>query len=286
MSAENMDTEIHRPGDIDYSLTAIKNCSIMLDIGSEYLCETPLLQKVGTCLKENVSYLIDHINDIKKQFVGKPAQKTKLEDRLEQLADFSRLLQKTEKDIIQKCISGELGDKFMPVVKEINFLRGRVEGNPISYTKIDSALGIIGRFKFVATSIKSVFFFLFKIFFVCALICLIVFSLLYFNMGSEKEITSRINQKKDLLSSEKARFSILNKKIEQIQKKIDTINQDELKRQDVIELIDLNIKVYRLEEEKQNRLSKLKNIKDSLNKCQDELEEMQRKSIWQRLLKQ
>ena len=281
-----MDTENHRPGNIDYSLTEIKNYSIMLDIGSEYLSETPLLQKISTCLEDNIVFLIDHINDIKKQFVGKPAQKIKLEDRLEQLADFSRLLQKTDKKITEKCVSGELGDKFMPVVKEINFLRGRVETNPVSYTNIDSALGIIGRFKFVATSIKSVFFFLFKILFVCTLIFLIVFSLLYFNMGSEKEIISRINQKKELISSEMDKCSALNKKVEQIQKKIDTINQDELKRQEVIELIDLNIKAYRLEEEKQSRLSKLKNLNDSLNKSQDELEEMQRQSIWQRVFKQ
>ena len=289
-----MDTERivrEKPGnkDLDKALREIKDRAVMLSIAYEYLCEDPFLKKIGACIKENIEVVENHIQELKRQFVGKPITEMDLSKPLNRVVRFAERLQKPGDGIKQKCIEGDLGNdlnvKLTSLVNEINALKQRIEGKSVSYTKTDSALGFIGRFKFIVRSLVLTSKFTLRICALFIIICFIIFFYLFITMETEKGPLKIVDQGRSLIISKQTALARINAELKPLQEKIESIRKDELSRQEEIKRLDLRIKAYKFYEEQQKVQIEIEIAEKALKEKIKTLEEVRRKSFLERLLR-
>ena len=201
----------------DTNLNELKDTAAMLIMAGEYLCEEVSLKKIGSSIEKNLEILRNHVEDLRKQLVGKKNREDEpaVDEDLEQISYIASLLQKADKDTRRKCVEGELGEelevKNVSLAKGINVLKEKTEGGPpVRYTKTESAFGMFGRLKFVISAIATLFKFTFKILALLILICLIPFAYFFFTMDTEKDLSKKINQDSAYLSSKQADLSRIN----------------------------------------------------------------------------
>ena len=153
-----MDTELttkekRETQDPEKALKEIKDSAVMLSIANEYICDDPFLEKIGSNIRKSLELVENHIEELKRQFVGKPIEEMDLSGPVNQLAQLATLLERADGGVKKKCAEGELGielkEAYMSLVSKVKELRDRIEGRSVSYTKTDSVVGFLGRFRFI-----------------------------------------------------------------------------------------------------------------------------------------
>jgi hypothetical protein len=284
MNAENLE---HR--DPYNALSEIKDKAVMLSMAGEYLCEDPFLKKIGFSIRRNMEDLKADIEALKRQFVGKPVEEVNFDKHLQGIEHIAKLLQEGAEDVEHRCIRGELGkelgERVISLAGEIKGFKDRVEGRTISYTRADSVLGVLGRLKFLINTLVATYSLASKIIGLFLMVGLMTLSFLFITMESEKGLINKIEEIRTLIQSSEAALSNINDEVKQIQKLIDNIREGELNRQDGIELMDLNLEAYKLAEEQQQALIKVMIQKKTLEERLKRLDEMNRKSFFERLVR-
>ncbi len=273
----------------DEPLNEMKDDAILLSMASEYLCEDPFLKKIGLIIGNNIEALKDYIGHTEKQFVGRSVDEVTLNEILESIAHMAGLLQQADKGIKEECLEGKLGkelhEKIKSLAKGIEALEQRVDGEPVSYSIADSILGIFSRLGFVVTAITAATRFGFKLVGFLFLVCIAVFSYLFVTMESEGPLLEKIEQSRANIRSAQANFSRTSDEIKDIQKRIADIGYYESNRLDKIEIMSLNLKVYKFTEEQQKTQIAMDIEEKALEKNLKKIEEMKRKTFLQRLLR-
>ena len=265
MSAETTDGSHLRYRVPDTNLNELKDTAALLTMAGEYLCEEVSLKKMGSSIEKNLGILQNHVEDLRKQFVGKKSREDDplVGENLEQISQIASLLQKADSDTKRRCIEGEYGEelsvKVVSLAEGINALKETAEGGAVRYTKAESALGLFGRLKFVISAIATLFKFAFKILALLILICLIPFLYFFFTMDSEKDLSEKIRQDSAYLSSKQADLSRINEDIKEIREEIKRIKKiRDRSSREKIGLMDLNLQVYKLAEEQERAESEIK----------------------------
>jgi len=275
--------------DTDDALNEIKDNAIMLSIAGKYLCKSPFLKKAGFNIAQNVAVLENHIEDLKKQFVGKPDEETRLKDHLEGIADISDLLKKADNGIKRKCIEGALGrdlsEKVISLANATNALREKIQGRSVSYTWIDSLLRIASRLKFIMRAIAALYKFCLKILGLFIIICLMAFSYLFFTMEKEKDVLTKIAASKAHIRSSQDLSLRISEDLTKIRKRIDLFRGKDLTRRDQMELVYLNLKAYNLVEDQEKKEAAINIQEEILGENEKKLEEMRQKSFLEKLLR-
>ena len=93
MNAEFTATQDLGSGDANLVLNEIKDEAILLNMASEYLCEDPYLKKIGFNIQRNIELLKGHIQDIRRQFVGKLVEEINLDEYMEGISHIAELMQ-------------------------------------------------------------------------------------------------------------------------------------------------------------------------------------------------
>jgi len=289
MDTEIINREKQIAQDSEKALKDIKDSAVMLSLASEYLCEDPFLEKIGTDIEKNIEIVKTHVEDLKKQFVGKPVAEVDLKKPVDRVARFAGRLQKASDGTIQKCTQGELGEELDESVKalinEIDALKERIEGRAISYTAADSALGFLGRFKFIVRSLVVTSKFTLRISVLFVIICLMIFLYLFITMETEKVPLERVEQSRALILQKQADLVRIKAELKPLREKIESARKDEMSRQEEIRLMDLSLKAHKLAEDQQNTLIEVDIEKKALQEKLKELEAVQRKSFLERLLR-
>ena len=293
MSAEMIDGDHPRYRVPDTNLNELKDTAAMLIMAGEYLCEEVSLKKIGSSIEKNLEILRNHVEDLRKQLVGKKNREDEpaVDEDLEQISYIASLLQKADKDTRRKCVEGELGEeleeKNVSLAKGINVLKEKTEGGPpVRYTKTESAFGMLGRLKFVISAIAKLFKFTFKMLALLILICLIPFSYFFFTMDTEKDLSKKIHQDSAYLSSKQADLSRINEEIRKIRGEIKRIKKiRDRSSQEKIGLMDLNLKVFKLAEEQERAENDIRSRGGAMEESRRKLEEMKQKTFMERLLR-
>ncbi len=273
----------------DVPLNEMKDKAILLSLASEYLCEDYFLKKTGLIVGNNAEALEDYIEHTEKQFVGRPVDEVGVNEVLESIVHIAGLLQQGDKGAKEECLEGKLGEELYEKIKSlahgIKALEQRVDGEAISPPRRDPFKVVINPFKFVLNTIIVTSKIGFKLAVTLIIICLMVFSFLYITMESEKGLVEKIEQSKANIRSTQARFSQINNELKEIRAKIASIREDEANRRDEIEVMDLNLKVYKLTEEQQKVRIDADMEKDILEKNLKNLEKIKQKSFLEKLLR-
>jgi hypothetical protein len=289
MDTEIINREKQIAQDSEKALKDIKDSAVMLSLASEYLCEDPFLEKIGTDIEKNIEIVKTHVEDLKKQFVGKPVAEVDLKKPVDRVARFAGRLQNASDGTRQKCTQGELGEELDESVKalinEIDALKERIEGRSVSYTAADSALGFLGRFKFIVRSLVVTSKFTLRISALFVIICLMIFVYLFITMETEKVPLERVEQSRALILQKQADLVRIKAELKPLREKIESARKDEMSRQEEIRFLDLSLKAHKLAEDYQETLIELDIEEKALKEKLKELEAVQRKSFLERLLR-
>jgi len=273
----------------DVPLNEMKDNAILLGIASKYLCENYFLKKAGIIIGSNAEALKDYIEHTEKQYVGRPVDEVGLNEVLESITHIAGLLQLGDKGAKEECLEGKLGEELYEKIKSlrhgINALEKRVDSEVVSPPRRDPFKFLINPLKFVLQAIIATSKVGFKLAVTLILMGIIVFSYLYFTMESEKGLVEKIEQSQVKIRIAQEKLSKVNKELEEIREEIAGIREDEANRRDEITVMDLNLKVYKLSEERQKARIEADMEQDILEKNQKSLEEMQQKSFLEKLLK-
>ena len=291
MSAELIDANHARYRVPDTNLSDLKDTAAMLTMAGEYLCEEVSLKKIGAGIAKNLEVLRNHVEGLRNQLVGRKNREDEppVDKDLEQISHIASLFQKTDSHIKEECVEGELGErlgaKTMSLAAAIHVLNEKIAGKPVSYTKTESALGMVGRLKVVPGAAATVSKFAVKILALLLVICLIPLAYLFFTMDSEKDLSEKILKDRAFLSSKQADLSRINAEIEAIREEIKRIKKiRDRNSQEKIGLMDLNLKFYNLAEEQEKTESAIRSRERALEENRKKFEEMQQKTFMERLL--
>jgi hypothetical protein len=289
MNSEFAATQNLGSRDADLLLSEIKDEVILLSMANEYICEDPYLKKIGFNIQRNIELLKSHIQDLRRQFVGKFVEEINLDEFVDAIAHIAQCMQEGDNGVKPDCVKGELGkelgEKVVVLVRLVKELEDRVTGRGVSYTRTDSFLGILDRLRFVFNTLIATYSLTVKIFGLLVLLFLIAFSFLAATMETEKHLLKEIEEISTHIQSSRTAISHVSEEAKKIQKEIDSIRAKESSRQKEIELIDLNLKAFNLAEELQKRLIEVKIQEKTKEAKLRELDEMRQKSLLARLIR-
>jgi hypothetical protein len=292
MDKEFASTIIADPAGIkipDVPLNEMKDKAILLSMASEYLCEDHFLKKTGIIIGNNAEVLKDYIEHTEKQFVGRPVDEVGVNEILESIIHIAELLQQGDEGAREECAEGKLGQELYEKIKSlaqgIKTLEQRVGGEAISPPRRDPFKVVRNLFEFALKTIIATSKVGFKLAVTLIIICLMAFSFLFLTMESEKRLVEKIEQSRADIRSAQATLTQIDNEIKEIRAKIAGIRENESNRKDEIEVMDLNLRVYKLTEEQQKVRIEADMEQDILEKDLKDLERIKQKSFLERLLR-
>jgi len=151
----------------------------------------------------------------------------------------------------------------------------------ISYSVTDNIFGIFSNLKESVFG-SAVVRYTFRAFFTIVLVGLIGFTYLYITMESDKDLISKIDQAKVQIRSAQETLYKLDEEIQRLYSvKENSITNNESQ----VVIMDLELKISELEEKQEKILTETKIQQETLRKLQEKLEEIKRKSFFDRLFK-
>jgi uncharacterized coiled-coil DUF342 family protein len=289
MTTERIKLKKGGPQDPDRALNEIKDKAVILRMAVKYVCEDPFLKKMGAGIAQNIEVLKTHIEDLEKQFVGRPADDINLNEKVEEIEDISRRLQDAEKSTNDKCVKGELGkelcQKVISLAGEIKALQIRAGGGAVSYTRTDSVKGAFGRMKLITDPFVLHYRGMLRLLTALVLAIIAVFLYLFFTMETEKGLNEKIDRGSVRIESLQTPLPEIKEELWQIRKEIERIPQKELSRQDKAAVMDLNVKAFELAEKLEKAQLEINIHQKELDENQKQLEEMKQKPFFQRILR-
>lgn len=275
------------------SLSEIRDNALILSLGNAYLCEDQFLIKIGSIIDLNVKKLSDEISSLKKKFPGKFTKEVDTDEILEGIYSTAQNLQNPDKELNERCTVGELGRdleaKIKSLTNAIDTIRDQVEGGGLTYTKKDSVLNVFGGFNNIGTLIGDTLKVGLKILICVIVLAILAVSYLFLTMEKEKDFLKDITMSEAYIRSQRATLSKLDQDREQISQKLKSIEEKEKKnlfRQDKIEIMDLEMEIHKIGEERRMVEVEISIHEEKIMDNQEKIEELKNKSFIKRLLKQ
>jgi len=277
----------------DDPLNEMKDSAVLLSMAGEYLCEDYFMKNTGIIVGSNAEALKDYIEHTAEQFVGRSPEEAGLNETLQSILHIAELLKEADKSAREACSEGKLGTELFEGIKSlgqgIKTLEQRVEGGAVGEAvvpvKRDPFRFIVNPFKLILRAVIATSKFTVKLAATLIILGVLGFAFLYFTMESEKGLVLKVEQSQAEIRSAQAALSRINSELEELRDKVASIREDEADRKREIEVMDLNLKIYKLSEEQQKAQIDVDMEKEVLEKNLKKLEKMRQKSFLERLLR-
>lgn len=274
------------------SLDDIRDQVYLLSIGNAYLCDAPVLKKIGVAIDSRLDELREEILSLKKQFPGKFESEVDTEGILQELRDAARQLQKADDSGAGQDNVGALGEKLEKIVHSmtdaIRAVQTQVEGTGLKYTAKDAVLGLlkdrqpIPRRLSAAINPANVMKLLGLIF----LLMIILFFSLFLTMERKGDLITATGLDEGAIRSRQKTVSELISQRDEMYKSIEAIKTDNMSRREKIDIMALSIEAHEVDERIQNLLVEIKRYEDRVRENQKKISQMEQKSFLRRLIRQ
>ena len=277
------------PRNLEDLLKKMMDRAILLSMAGEYLCEAAFLKTAGTDIAHDVEVLRNHIDGLIEKSKAKTHDEKALKKQLERVALLAEQLETADDKTMRKCIQGEvgreLGQRTRALRDGITEIGDSGRGRPLTYTWMDSILGILGKLGTVFESLTRLAKLGIKILGVVIFFCLVAFCFLLFTMESQNDVLERIAQHKARIDNKQEALSKIQAKLEKTRKRVAALEQEELNREKEIELIELNLNVFALVQQQEKTEIELRLEEKAWKEGLSRLKDMRQKSLWERLLR-
>jgi len=274
------------------SLDDIRDQVYLLSIGNAYLCDAPVLKKIGLAIDSRLDELRGEILSLKKKFPGKFESEVDTEGILQELRDAARQLQKADDSGDGQDNVGALGEKLEKMVQSmteaIRAVQTQVEGTGLKYTAKDAVLGLlkdrqpIPRRLSAAINPANVMKLLGLIF----LLMIILFFSLFLTMEREGDLITATGLDEGAIRSRQKTVSELISQRDEMYKRIEAIKTDNMSRREKIDIMALSIEAHEMDERIQNLLVEIKRYEERVRENRKKISQMEQKSFLRRLIRQ
>ena len=273
------------------ALHEIRDIALMLSVGNIYLCEEPFLKKIGHAVDAVLEDLHGEILSLKKQFPGRFAQDIDTDAILEEVHAKAERLQNADAAINNKCAGGQLGRELEEMVstltaavKEVTFkIEGKLPGSARRY----SLLSLFKPFKAVGRLVSAFSSLVVKLALFLIILAIGPLAYLFISMEKEGSIQKVIDESQAYIQTQSQALSSLEQERAQIAKQIQAmrLREEELNRQEKIEIMELSVKVHALDQQRQAIEVEIASQENQITDNLERLKEVKNKPFLKRLLR-
>ena len=278
--------------DLQYTvraLSALRKKSLMINIGNEYLSEDIFLIKFGKDIAKNVEQLKDDIVSLRKEFPGKLKSEIETDKILDKLYTTAQTMVNPGQEVREKCSSGELGrtleSDIRSITEAVHLIRKQVHGADARYTKKDSVANVFDRISNTGRSIGDALFLGLKILLCLIIIAVLAFLYLFFTMEKDGGYLKEIKESQAKISEQKEIITELDKKKEEISKKVEALETDDMKRERKITVLDLEVDIHKINLDQKNAEAEIAALEKKIINNQKEIERIKKIPFLKRLLR-
>lgn len=293
MTASKLDEE-ENTMDSEYqqakaALKEIRDFSILLNFGKDYLCENPFLRKTGKAIESHLAKLRETVQTIKNRFPGQLKPDNQEDNLFDAIQQTAQRLQDPDEAVTRRCSAGELGKELEESTKALSEvlhrIGGRVEGKTPRYTWLDALLKFLSQILALGGAAKKPIHLLMRLVTLFVGVVIVLFLLLFFTMENERNLQNKINiAQKEI----QAQLQVMQKKEadrQEVAAQIEALTKGDPSREEKLAIMELNITLHKLIEEKEQAVSTVGLQKKNIQSWQDRILDMQRKPLIQRLLR-
>jgi len=273
------------------ALHEIRDIALMLSVGNIYLCEEPFLKKIGHAVDRVLEDLHGEILSLKKKFPGQFAQDIDTDAILEDLHAKAERLQNADAAINTKCGGGHLGRELEEMVstltaavKEVTFkVEGKLPGSATRY----SLLSLFNPFKALARLVSTFSGLVIKLAIFIIILAIGPFAYLFISMEKEGSIRKAIDQSQAYIQTHRQALVSLEQERAAIAEQIEAmrLREEELNRQEKIDIMDLSVKVHALDQKRHAIEVDIASHENKIAKNLERIEEVKKKPFLKRLLR-
>ena len=275
--------------EIKAKIRPIQDIAIILTGTAEFVCEKRMLKRFSVELEANLVKLENSITVAEKIFVGKLNEIQKLDSHFSEIRDINRKLKSNDTDLVDKCLSKNIGGKLTGIVSElkniVNNMEKSLQGKNNKYTITDRVIQNSIILKSFVLTLAPLIYKILKIISATAIFAIGLFVFLFFTMESKSDLIESIKidrvylkGKLTELEGQRNEWKIITDKIESIKKKLST-------RQDKIEVLDLTVKKRKIQESMEKTLLSIETKENKLSEKRRKLKKINEKSFFQRLFR-
>jgi len=277
------------PQETEKTIKAIQDIAIILTGAAEFVCEVRMLKRFSRNIEENLEKLENNIALLKKKFPGKFPETLEPATSLSKLRDLAITLRGDNADMEAKCRSGELGNELILRTTELNAitkdildaLRGKIS----RYTIVDKIAGYGGRVKSFLLSLSPLVSNTGRIALAAILVVGFSFAYLFFTMESEDVVLKSIKNDLSYIEKQNEILAKQRKEYNEISEKMKSFNQAEMSREDKIEWLNLSIEERKSSVLIEQIMLSIETSKKKIAEKNKKVEEIRKKSFFQKLLK-
>ncbi len=277
------------PHDIEKAIKAIQNIAIMLTGATEAVCERRILKRFSGEIEANLERLETDIASLKKKFPGKFPETLKPDSSLSKIRDIAITLGGDNADIEAKCRKGDLGNELSTgvvelksIVKDIwDTLSGKVSG----YTFTDRVAEYGRRIRSSLSDLSPLFSSTGRIILAVILVAIFSFVYLFLTMESEDVLLKSIKNDRTFIEKQKDPLGRQRKEYEEIREKIKSFEKKKIGREDEIQRLDLSMEGRKIKNLIDKTMLSIETREKEIAEKRKKIEEIRKKSFFQKLLR-
>lgn len=270
------------------SLINIKDNSLLLLIAGEYLNEDVFLTKMGNEILDSIEILEKDIINLKKQFPGKFKTEIDTDKTVHKLRKIAFKMLSPNNESKTGSFPGELGRSLKSGINEItdaiNRIEVQVKGNDLKYTRTDSIGNFFNKLS-IFEKLRNVLSIAVKAVIVIFIIALACFIYLFLTMENDSNLLKQNKESLAFIAKQKADLSEIESRKAEINKKLKLHNDREMARESKIVVLGLEVEKEKLSQEESKIEGEIEVRKSSINKNNEKIEAIRKKTFIQRLLR-
>jgi hypothetical protein len=271
------------------ALKEIRDCTILLYFGKDYLCEDLFLRKTGKAIEQHLAKLRETVQTIKNRFPGQLKPDIQGENLFETIQETAQRLQDPDEAVTRRCSAGELGKELeestKALSKVLHRIGRRIEGETPKYTWFDALVKFLTQILAIGGAAKKPIHILARMVTLFVGVVVVLFLLLFFTMENEMNLQNKIMSAQEEIQTQQRVIQEKEDQRQEIATQIEALTKGDPSREEKLAIMELNISLHKLVEEKNQAASTVGLQEKNIQTWKDQILDMQRKPLLQRLLR-
>jgi hypothetical protein len=270
------------------ALRDMRDRALILVMGNDYLCETPLLKRFGRDIDKSSEQIREDIASLKKRFPGRFAFELDTNQIIDKILATAKRLQEPDQELDNLCKTGELGqelsDHINALARAIQEIKAQVEGASLTYTSKDSLLKGVDALKGVGSSAGRAAGRFSKLLVTAVFLCILALSYLYMTMEKEGPFLKEASQIEMRVQAQKERIADLDKKKRELSGKINALRDMRQNRETRVEILELSGRLHDVEEKITQAEAQILIYERDIQELRRKIQKLRNQSFVERLL--
>jgi hypothetical protein len=279
--------------DDQYNLSALeelKNNTLLLTTANDHLADDAFLIKIGHNIGRAVEILERDISALKKEYPGKFVNDVDTDSILEKIDGTAQRMLKPSREIKESHASGTLGREmeinFISIKKAVEDLRIKVRGSHTQRPGRNPATEIVNSFSGVFRSAQGLLISGAKILAGLIFIACVALAYLYLSMEKDRAYINEIAASSALIKEKEGQITKLEQERQSLDRKRITMKSvKEMTREEKVAALEIEVGIKKINDTIDQLEAEIAVQEKKTAENQDKLNELRKKTFYQKLMK-